>query len=210
MVSKLGRVLAGICLVGLMTNGPIALAQSESPWADPPPDLNIGPLSPDIAPQAEPGEPDGTARNRPQVRTTRSREAPRAREARSPAAQSAKAQPNAARSIRRISSGAQVATRKQERPSVAQGREAASRPVAFRPERRRLADRPAETMRLRVARSAKYRVEYKVMRVRAIDLADGRRIRVVHIRPSPSRVRMAWASYRQSYRDCRRRLRASY
>lgn len=196
MASKLGRVLAGICFVGLIANGPIALAQSESPWADPPPDLNTGPLSPDIAPQAEPAEPAGTARNRPQVQTTRSREAPRARDAKASAAQSAKAQPNAARSIRRISSRAEVATRKQERPSVAQGREAASRPIASRPARRRVADRPAETRRLRVARSAKYPVEYKVMRVRAIDFPDGRRIRVVHIRPSPSRIGTAWASYR--------------
>ncbi len=206
MGGKLGRVLAGICLVGLMANGPVALAQSESPWADPPPDLNTGPLSPDIAPQAEPAEPDGTARKQPQVQTTRPREALRARDARSSAAQTTKAQPNAAESIRRISSRAQVATKKQERPSVAQGREAASRPVASRPERPRLADGPADTMRLRVARSAKYRVEYKVMRVRAIDFPDGHRIRVVHIRPSPSRIGVAWASYR----DCRRRLHASY
>ena len=206
MAGKLGRVLAGICLVGLMANGPIALAQSESPWADPPPDLNTGPLSPDIAPEAEPAGPDRTARKQPQAQTARSRKAPRARDARSSVAQSGKAQPNAAGPIRRISSQAQPATRKQARPSVAQEREAASRAIASRPERRRLANRPAETMRLRVARSTKYRVEYKVMHARAVDFTDGRRMQVIHIRPSLSGSGVAWASYRQ----CQRRLHASY
>ncbi len=80
MAGKLGRALAGACLIGLTAQAPLARAQPAGSWADPPADLNTGPLSPATDDQAAP------VPRRTEVEPSTSRPPPRAsRQARSAA-----------------------------------------------------------------------------------------------------------------------------
>jgi hypothetical protein len=79
MVGHLRRIITGAWLLGTVAVAPIVQAQPAQTWSDPPPDLNVTPLtvpSEAAKPVETQGRPDPAKRRRPETKTTRSSPTP--------------------------------------------------------------------------------------------------------------------------------------
>ena len=79
MVGHLRRITTGAWLLGTVAVAPLAQAQPAQTWSDPPPDLNVTPLtvpSEAAKPVETQGRPDRATRRRPETKTTRSNPTP--------------------------------------------------------------------------------------------------------------------------------------
>jgi len=197
MVRHLGRIITGAWLLGTVAVAPLAQAQPAETWSDPPPDLNVTPLtvpSEAAKPVETQGRPDKATRRRPETKAARPNPAPdpnktglsRAAQGKpseatqAAVARRAREKRAAARKVRqeqaeRAQEERAERVRHEQASRAREEQEAQARRLAADRERRKVAQQAATARRAQ----APPRPRYEVMRLRTLLLPDGRTVEVL-------------------------------